>query len=92
MWTEIARRQYRREGLMYASNLSEAEWAVIAPLLPGPCLRGRPRTVCLRRVVEAIFYVLEAGCQWRMLPESFPPRSTVQRYFYAWRNDGTGSG
>lgn len=89
MWTEITRRQYRREGLKYASNLTEAEWAVIAPLLPGPFLRGRPRTVCLRRVVEAIFYVLEAGCQWRMLPESFPPRSTVQRYFYAWRNDGT---
>jgi putative transposase len=89
MWTDITRPQYRRDKLKYASDLTDAEWVVLFPALPGPHARGRPRRVDLRAVVQAIFYVLEAGCQWRMLPDSFPPRTTVQRYFYAWRRDGT---
>ena len=89
MWTNITRRQYRRDGLKYASDLTEAEWLVLVGELPRAKRRGRPRGTDLRRVVEAIFYILEAGCQWRMLPDSFPPRATVQRYFYAWRDDGT---
>ena len=89
MWTETTRRQYRRDELKYASDLTELEWLKLEGLLPRAHRRGRPRRVSLRRVVEAIFYVLQAGCQWRMLPDSFPPRSTVQRYFYAWRDDGT---
>lgn len=89
MWTDITREQYRREKLKYASDLTTEEWEVLGPTLPGPSSRGRPRQVELRSVVQAIFYVLESGCQWRMLPDSFPPRSTVQRYFYAWCRDGT---
>ena len=89
MWTDITRRQYRRDGLKYASDLTEAEWLLLRSELPGAKSRGRPRRTNLRRVVQAIFYILEAGCQWRMLPDSFPPRSTVQRYFYAWRDDRT---
>jgi putative transposase len=88
-WTEITRAQYRREGLRYASDTTAAEWAVIAPFMPLRCALGRPRSVDLRAVLNAILYLLSAGCQWRALPRDFPPRSTVQRYFYRWRDDGT---
>jgi transposase len=74
MWTEIIRPQYQREGLRYASDTTDAEWAVIAPLMPGPRTgRGRPRTTPLRAVMDAIFYLAQSGCQWRMLPKDFPP-------------------
>lgn len=89
MWTEITRPKYERKGLRYATDVTDAEWALIAPHLPAPRALGRPRTTCLREVINAIFYMLRAGCPWRLLPREFPPRSTVQRYFYAWRDDGT---
>jgi transposase len=89
MWTEITRPQYRREGLRYSSDMTEEEWAVLAPLLPGREVRGRPRVVELRSVLNAILYISTTGCQWRLLPKDFPPMSTVQRYFYRWRDDGT---
>lgn len=89
MWTETTRAKYDRSDLRYASDVTDAEWALIAPQLPAPRALGRPRETCLRNVVNAIFYILRAGCQWRLLPKDFPPRSTVQRYFYAWRDDGT---
>src|SRR5262249_56424296 len=57
--------------------------------MPEPAGIGRPRTTNLRAVVNAIFYVLATGCQWRALPKDLPPRSTVQGYFYRWRDDGT---
>jgi len=88
-WTEITRPQYQRDGLLYASSTAEEEWAVIGPHLPGPCRRGRPRTTDLRAVVDAIFYIVQTGCQWRLLPKDFPPWTTVQRYFYRWRDDRT---
>ena len=89
MWTEITRRQYERSGLRYASDLRDEEWKVIAPHLPARRRHGRPRTTDLREVLNAILYMARTGCQWRMLPKEFPPRSTIQRYFYAWRSDGT---
>lgn len=88
-WTEITRQQYRRDGLRYASDMTDGEWAIIDPLLPPPRHLGRPREVDLREVINAIFYLLTTGCQWRALPRDFPPRSTVQGYFYRWRDDGT---
>lgn len=88
MWTEITRKQYRRDGLRYASDMTDEEWAIIAPLLPPRRRLGRPRKVDLREVLNAILYVLATGCQWRALPKDFPPRSTVQGYFYGWRDDG----
>jgi putative transposase len=88
-WTEITRRQYRRDGLRFASDMTDAEWALLEPLMPEPSGLGRPRTTDLRAVVEAILYILTTGCQWRALGKEFPPRSTVQRYFYRWRDDGT---
>ena len=88
MWTEITRPQYLRKGLRYASDVTEAEWNVIEPQLPAPKLLGRPRKTELIAVVNALFYIARTGCQWRMLPREFPHYSTVQRYFYAWRDDG----
>ena len=87
-WTEITRAHYVREGLRYASDLSEAEWEIVAAFLPPPFAVGRPREVELREVVNAILFVATTGCQWRQLPKDFPPYSTVQGYFYAWRDEG----
>ena len=87
-WTEITRAQYRREGQRYTSDLTQGEWAVIAPLMPPPRRLGRPREVDLREVVNAILFIASSGCQWRDLPKDLPARSTVQGYFYAWRDDG----
>jgi putative transposase len=88
-WTETTRRQYRREGLRYASDTTDREWALVEALLPPARRLGRPRTSDLRLIVNAILYILSTGCQWRALPTDFPPRSTVQGYFYRWRDDGT---
>jgi transposase len=88
-WTEITRVQYQRDGLRYASDTTDAEWALIEPNLPPPARCGRKRKTCPRATVNAIFYIAQSGCQWRMLPKEFPPFTTVQRYFYAWRDNGT---
>jgi len=88
MWTKITRAQYRREELRYASDMRPAEWQQVAPLLPPPHRLGRPREWDLRVIVEAMLYVLWTGCPWRALPKEFPPYSTVQRYFYRWRDEG----
>ena len=80
--------QYQRSGLRYASDLTDAEWALIARMMPPRRRLGRPREVNLREIVQAIFYILSSGCQWRALPKEFPPYSTVQGYFYAWRDTG----
>ena len=87
-WTEITRPKYQRDGLRYASDTIDAEWAVIEPHLPPPASCGRTRETNLRDVVNAIFYIAQSGCQWRMLPKDFPPVSTVQGYFYRWAQDG----
>ncbi len=85
-WTETTRQQYRRDHLRYASDMTEAEWLLLSFFLPQPCRVGRPRKVNLRAVMNAILYMLMTGCQWRALPKDFPPRSTVQYYFYLWRD------
>src|SRR5206468_12559399 len=56
--------------------------------MPPPANCGRPRGTSLREVVNAIFYIAQTGCHWRMLPGDFPPFTTVQRYFYGWRDEG----
>ena len=85
-WTKITRAQYLRNGLRYASDMTDAEWGLIARKLPPRRRLGRPRKVDLRKVVEAVLFILSTGCQWRALPREFPPYSTVQGYFYAWRD------
>jgi putative transposase len=86
MWTETTRRQYRRDQLTYASDMTDAEWLLLSFFLPAACHLGRPREVDLRAVMNAVLYILASGCQWRALPKNFPPRSTVQYYFYLWRD------
>jgi putative transposase len=85
-WTEITRKQYRRDHLRYASDTTDAEWLLLSFFLPARSRTGRPREVDLRAVMNAILYILATGCQWRALPKDFPPRSTVQYYFYLWRD------
>ena len=87
-WTETARREYRRELPRYASDLTDREWALVMPFMPSPRRLGRPRRTDLREVMNAILYIATTGCQWRQLPKDFPPCSTVQRYFYNWRDSG----
>jgi putative transposase len=73
----------------YPSDLTDDQWPLIKPLLPASRPGGRPRKTDLRDVVDAIFYILRTGCQWRYLPGDFPPKSTVWRYFNQWQRDGT---
>ena len=88
MWTKITRLKYERDGERYASDLTDAEWALIEPHMPAVKRLGRPRETELRAVWDAILYIARTGCQWRMLPKDFPPFTTVQGYFYDWRDDG----
>src|SRR5512139_2780908 len=69
----------------YPTDLTEAQGAVVEPLLPAAKPGGRPRTTCLRRVINAIFYILWSGCQWRLLPTDLPPYQTVYDSFWTWR-------
>ncbi len=73
----------------YPSDLSDAEWAIVEPLVPAPRPGGRPCAHSRREVVNAILYVLRTGCQWRALPHDLPPWGTAWWYFRAWRIDGT---
>jgi len=88
MWTEITRRGHARKGLRYSSDLTDEEWAVLEPLLPSRSRLGRPAKWSLRTITNALLYILRSGQPWRMLPGDFPPMTTVQRYFYAWRDMG----
>lgn len=89
MWKPEHRVAADRRGLRYASDLSDAEWAIIAPMIPPAKRGGRRREVDVREVLNAIFYVLWTGCQWKALPKDLPPRSTVWDYFDLWSWDGT---
>lgn len=73
----------------YPSDLSDREWELLAPLIPPAKPGGRPRKWTLRSILDAVFYLVKSGCQWRMLPGEFPPWSTVHHYFRHWRLDGT---
>src|SRR6187551_3473047 len=72
----------------YPSDLTDAQWDVIQPLIPVNNV-GRPRQVDIREVVNAILYLNRSGCQWDMLPHDLPAKSTVYEYFGQWRDDGT---
>ena len=89
MWTETTRKKYERKTQRYASDTTDAEWLILEPELSVRHTRGRPPKWSLRAIVDALFYLLRAGCPWRMLPKDFPPMTTVQYYFYRWRDNGT---
>ena len=88
MWTPTTRQQHSRPVTRYQTDLTDAEWHVIAPHLPRPCAAGRPREWPMREIVNGIFYVMRAGCPWRLLPNDLPPWGTIYRWFAAWRDDG----
>src|ERR687889_416067 len=88
MWTPTTRRQHSRDGMRYETDLTDAEWALIEPLMPEPRQRGRPRAWSLREIVNAIFSVLRGGIAWRLIPKDLPPRTTVSRWFAQWRDTG----
>jgi putative transposase len=76
---------------LYPTDLTDAQWAIVEPLIPPArtASKGRPRTVCMREVLNAILYLNRTGCQWDMLPHDLLPKSTVYDYFAQWRDDGT---
>lgn len=88
-WTAEHRRVADQRGLRYPSDLTDAEWALVAPLIRPAKRGGRRRTVDVREVLNAIFYVLCTGCQWQALPKDLPPKSTAWDYFSLWEWDGT---
>lgn len=89
MWKPEHRRAADRRGLRYPSDLSDAEWALVEPLIPPAKHGGRKRSVDVRAVLDGIFYVLSTGCQWNALPTDLPPKSTVYDYLDLWDWDGT---
>ena len=86
MWTDTTRSRHARKGPGLPSDLTDAEWVLLEPFLPPASPFGRPREWPMRRIVDAMLYLLRGGLPWRMLPPGFPPATTVQRYFYAWRD------
>jgi transposase len=89
MWTNENRARYDRSKLRYPSDLTDAEWGFIRPLIPPARRGGGKRTVNIREVINGLMYVLSTGCQWRAIPKDFPPKSTVYGYFDLWTYDGT---
>ena len=89
MWKPEHRVAADRRGLRYPSDMTDEEWRLVAPLIRPAKRGGRPRTVNIREVLNAIFYVLATGCQWQALPKDFPPKSTVWDYLDLWEWDGT---
>jgi putative transposase len=73
----------------YPTDLTDAQWAVVAPLLPPPKPGGRPRRIDMRQVLNALFYIDRTGCQWRYLPKEYPNWKTVYWYFTHFQDDGT---
>jgi transposase len=89
MWSTENRPKYARDKLRYPSDVTDAEWEHIAPLIPPGKRGGRKRSVDLREIVNGLMYVLSTGCQWRYVPKDLPPRSTLFDYFDLWTWDGT---
>jgi transposase len=89
MWMTENRARYNRDKLRYPSDLTEAEWTHIEPLIPLAKRGGRKRSVNVREVLNGLMYVLSTGCQWRSIPKDLPPKSTVFHYFDLWNYDGT---
>lgn len=87
MWTPATRAQHNRDHFRYSSDLTDAEWALIEPVLPKTAVTGRPRAWPMREIVNAVLFILRSGCPWHMLPDHFPPRSTVWDWFRRFRDE-----
>src|SRR5687767_8770673 len=84
MWKPEHRRAAGRRGVRYPSDLTDAEWALVEPMIPPAKHGGRPRKVNVREVLNGLFYVLSTGCQWDAVPKDLPPKSTLYDYFDLW--------
>jgi len=89
MWANAIRVHYDRGYLRYPSDLTDAEWALVGPLIPPAKRGGNKRTVDIRAVVNGLMYVLSTGCQWRAIPKDLPPSTTIHDYFRRWTDDRT---
>jgi transposase len=89
MWTARNRKRYDRSKLRYPSDLTDDEWARVAPLIPPARRGGNKRHIDVREVMNGLKYSLSTGCQWRAIPKDLPPRSTLFDYFDLWTYDGT---
>jgi transposase len=89
MWKVETRCIYDRKGLRYPTDMTDPEWELARPFVDVAQSRSGQRRVDLREVLNAVFYILGTGCQWRALPKDLPPRSTVHDYFVRWQCDGT---
>lgn len=88
MWTVENRARYDRSHLRYPSDLTDEEWALIAPFIPPAKRGGRKRSVDVREVLNAIMYLLSTGCQWSYIPKDFPPKTTIYDYYDLWIYEG----
>jgi transposase len=89
MWSDETRPRHDRSKLRYPSDLTDDEWALVAPLIPPAKRGGRQREKDERELVNGIMYVLSTGCAWRYVPKDLPPRSTLHGYLDRWSYDGT---
>jgi transposase len=89
MWTVENRRRYDRNHLRYPSDLTDAEWELVRPLIPPAKRGGNRRRVDVREVMNGIMYILSTGCQWRAIPKDLPPKTTLYDYLDLWSWDGT---
>lgn len=89
MWTDENRARYDRSRLRYPSDLTDEEFALVAPLIPPAKRGGNRRHVNIREIVNGLMYILSTGCQWRAIPKDLPPRSTLHDYVDLWSWDGT---
>ena len=89
MWTQAHRATYKQSGTALPSDLTDAQWERLEPLIPAAKPGGRPRKTDMRAAMNAIFYLLRTGCPWRYLPRGpFPPRSTVYNIFRKFQREG----
>ena len=88
MWTVENRARYDRSHLRYPSDLTDEEWALIAPFIPPAKRGGRKRSVDVREVLNGIMYLLSTGCQWSYIPKDFPPKTTIYDYYDLWIYEG----
>jgi transposase len=89
MWTKENRCRYDRSHLRYETDLTDEEWAEVAPEIPPAKPGGNKRTVDMREVINGLMYILGTGCQWKAIPRDLPPKSTVHDYFARWTDDRT---
>jgi len=89
MWATENRQRHNRSGLRYPSDLTDAEWTLVGPLIPPAKRGGGKRTVNMREVVNRLMYILPTGCQRRAIPKDLPAKSTIYGHFDLWTYDGT---